>query len=85
MAAPATVVSETDLLLTMPDRYAHIVNEQYSKQIVALPADFNVQPWERYLYWHAGVEHDPANAWLRTQIRAAEGDHHVRLKSPYSI
>jgi DNA-binding transcriptional LysR family regulator len=67
----ARVVSETDLLLTMPDRYAHIVNEQFGNQIVPLPSGFTVPSWELYLYWHVGVEHDPANAWLREQITRA--------------
>jgi DNA-binding transcriptional LysR family regulator len=67
----ARVVSETDLLLTMPDRYAHIVNEQFGNQIVPLPSGFSVPAWELYLYWHVGVEHDPANAWLREQITNA--------------
>ncbi len=67
----ARVVSETDLLLTMPDRYAHIVNEQFGNQIVALPSGFTVPSWELYLYWHVGVDRDPANAWLREQITRA--------------
>lgn len=67
----ARVVSQTDLLLTMPDRYAHIVNEQFGNQIVPLPSGFTVPSWELYLYWHVGVEHDPANAWLREQITRA--------------
>jgi DNA-binding transcriptional LysR family regulator len=67
----ARVVSETDLLLTMPDRYAHIVNEQFGNQIVSLPAGFTVPSWELYLYWHAGVDLDPANAWLREQVTKA--------------
>jgi hypothetical protein len=27
-----------------------------------------------YLYWHANVDHDPANTWLRQQLtQAAQG------------
>lgn len=78
----ARVVSQTDLLLTMPDRYAHIVNEQFGNQIVALPAAFQVQPWELYLYWHIGVDRDPANTWLRDQITRAYLAHDL---SPASL
>ncbi len=70
-ASAARVVNETDLLLTMPERYAHIVNKQYDNQVIALPREFSVPSWELYLYWHIGVDKDPANAWLRAQISKA--------------
>jgi DNA-binding transcriptional LysR family regulator len=77
------VVSQTDLLLTMPDRYAHIINEQYDNHIMPLPVAFTVQAWELYLYWHEGVDRDPANGWLREQITRAYFDHSVNLGSAY--
>lgn len=67
--AACRVVSQTDLALTMPDRLARIVNQQFNNQILPLP--LALPSLDVYLYWHANVDHDPANLWLRTQISAA--------------
>lgn len=64
--AACHVVSETDLLLTMPERYARIVNAQFSNQLLAFP--LKVPVFDTYLYWHANADGDPANAWLRQQL-----------------
>jgi DNA-binding transcriptional LysR family regulator len=67
--AACRVVSQTDLLLTMPERFARIVNEHFDNQILALPLP--MPSWDVYLYWHQNVENDPANRWLREQVRQA--------------
>ncbi|MDO9192833.1 MAG: LysR family transcriptional regulator, partial [Undibacterium sp.] len=67
--AACRVVSQTDLLLTMPERYARIANEQFQNQILALPLP--MPSWDVYLYWHQNVENDPANRWLREQVTQA--------------
>jgi DNA-binding transcriptional LysR family regulator len=67
--AACRVVSQTDLALTMPDRLARIVNQQFNNQILALP--LAMPSLDVYLYWHANVDNDPANTWLRSQITAA--------------
>ncbi len=64
--AACKVVSQTDMLLTMPDRYARIVNQQFGNQVLTVP--FAMPAWEVYLYWHASVDNDPANSWLRDNI-----------------
>ena len=64
--AACRVVSETDLILTMPQRYAHVLNAHFRNQI--LPFPLKVPAFDSYLYWHANAEADPANAWLRQQI-----------------
>lgn len=64
--AACRVVSQTDLLLTMPERYARIANEQFGNHILALPLP--MPSWDVYLYWHQNVENDPANRWLREQV-----------------
>ena len=60
------IVSESDLLLTMAERYARILNAPYRNRIVAAPVEF--APVEAYLYWHDSATRDPANAWLRGLI-----------------
>ncbi|MRW83371.1 LysR family transcriptional regulator [Pseudoduganella sp. FT26W] len=67
--AACRVVSQTDLALTMPDRLARIVNQQFNNQILPLP--LTMPSLDVYLYWHANVDNDPANTWLRAQITAA--------------
>ena len=64
--AACRVVSQTDLLLTMPGRYARIANRQFDNQILPFPLE--VPAFDVFLYWHANVDNDPANRWLREQI-----------------
>ncbi|QCI66581.1 LysR family transcriptional regulator [Phreatobacter stygius] len=67
--AACHVVSETDLILTMPERYAGIINAQFKNQLLPFPLEVSVV--DIYLYWHANADADPANAWLRQQLLAA--------------
>lgn len=67
-SAACRIVSQTDLLLTMAEPYARIVNEPFGNRILNAPIPF--PPMDSYLYWHAGAEEDPANRWLRRMIRA---------------
>jgi len=67
-AAACRVVSCTDLLGTLPLRYARIANEAYDNLLLPLP--FKVPSLELHLYWHAGGENDGANRWLREQLTA---------------
>jgi DNA-binding transcriptional LysR family regulator len=64
--AACRVVSKTDLILTMPQRYAQILNGQFGNQL--LPFPIKVPAFDTYLYWHANTDSDPANAWLRQQL-----------------
>ena len=67
--AACRVVSQTDLLLTMPERFARIANEHFDNQILPLPLP--MPSWDVYLYWHQNVVNDPANRWLRQQVTEA--------------
>jgi len=65
------VVSNTDMLLTLPERHAQLLNTNsasagplYSVYPFPLPAP----RLEAHLYWHESVENDPANRWLREEI-----------------
>ena len=64
--AACRVVSETDLVLTMPARYARIANLPFANEIV--PAPFVKPSQDIYLYWHGNVDADPANRWLRDRL-----------------
>lgn len=63
------VVGNSDLILTMPERYARASNASLSNQIIAFPME--VRAPDLFLYWHASAGNDPANRWLREQIIAS--------------
>jgi DNA-binding transcriptional LysR family regulator len=64
--AACRVVSQTDLILTMPGHYARVANRQFGNQVLPLP--YEMPPLDAYLYWHANVDNEPANRWLREQL-----------------
>lgn len=65
-------VSLSDLIATMPERYARQTSATYGNQI--LPVPFKSARLELYLYWHANAERDPAGLWLRGLIADAVRD-----------
>ena len=76
--AACSVVSETDLVLTMPRRYATILNVELGNRLLPFPIE--APELGTYVYWHANSAGDPANAWLRQQLLQAfrEGAHPAR-------
>ena len=76
--AACRVVGETDLILTMPQRHARILNTQFGNQL--LPFPLKVSAFDTYLYWHANADGDPANIWLRRQlIKALQPSRFARM------
>ncbi len=67
--AACRIVSQTDLVLTMPERYARDTNRLFNNQILPLPLE--MMPLDVYLYWHANVDKEPSNRWLREQLMQA--------------
>jgi len=60
------VVSKTDMLLTLPERHAQLLNPGLVNQLYPFP--LQTPRLEAHLYWHESVENDPANRWLREEI-----------------
>ena len=60
------VVSETDMLLTLPKRHAQLLNTGLINRVHPFP--LQAPRLEAHLYWHESVENDPANRWLREEI-----------------
>ena len=60
------VVSQTDLILTMPESYARIASRFFDNLVLPLP--FVMPTLDAYLYWHANSDAEPANRWLREQL-----------------
>ncbi len=76
------VVSQTDMLLTLPERHALLLNTGPVNQIYPFPLP--APRLEAHLYWHESVERDPANRWLRQQIEellALEPPSKAKLKA----
>ncbi|MGL4262585.1 MAG: LysR family transcriptional regulator, partial [Afipia sp.] len=68
------LVASSDMLFTLPERFAETVGRQLGNQILPFPLD--VPSAHLFLYWHSSAEHDPANRWLRekiTHLYGAEG------------
>jgi DNA-binding transcriptional LysR family regulator len=64
--AASIVVNKTDMLLTLPERQAQLLNTGSLNQVYPFPL---TEPrLEAHLYWHESVENDPANRWLRDEI-----------------
>jgi DNA-binding transcriptional LysR family regulator len=60
------VVSKTDMLLTLPERHAQLLNRGLRNQVHLFPLP--APHLEAALYWHESAENDPANRWLREEI-----------------
>ena len=60
------VVSRTDMLLTLPERHAQLLNRGLMNHVHPFPLE--APRLEAHLYWHESVENDPANRWLREEI-----------------
>ena len=67
--AACRVVSETDLILTMAERYARIANRLFRNRVLPFPLE--TPDYDGYLYWHVNADADPANQWLRKQLMVA--------------
>ncbi len=61
--AACRVVSDSDLILTMPGNYADTANQGLPNRIFPLPVP--MPSLDIYLYWHENVDADPANIWIR--------------------
>jgi DNA-binding transcriptional LysR family regulator len=69
--AACRVVSETNLLLTMPEYDALLCSRPFGNRILPLPIE--MAPIDVHLYWHVSTDKDPANQWMREElVRAFE-------------
>jgi DNA-binding transcriptional LysR family regulator len=68
-AAAFRVVAETDLVLTMAERYAGLLASDLPIRVLTMP--LKVPALDLCLYWHDRVHADPANRWLRTRLTEA--------------
>ena len=66
------LVATSDLLLTLPERYAGSANAALGNRLLPFPVDAAAN--DLYLYWHANADAEPGSRWLREQMRACLHD-----------
>ncbi|GGI71346.1 LysR family transcriptional regulator [Shewanella gelidii] len=64
--AAVSVITRCDMIMTLPNTYAHFLQGKFPIAIAPLP--FEVPPLPIHLYWHQRAELDPINNWLREKI-----------------
>jgi DNA-binding transcriptional LysR family regulator len=60
------IVSQTDLIATVPEKLAEQCAPAFKLQV--LPHPVNMPAFELKMFWHRRVHTDPANQWLRALI-----------------
>jgi len=64
--AAASVIAQSDMLLTMPNSYVNLLIDKMA--VCAAPLPFQVAAMPVHMYWHKQAEHDPANGWMREKL-----------------
>lgn len=64
--AACRVAECSDLLVTMPETYARMIEQQARVRVLPLPTD--MPPLNVHLYWHAAYEKEPALQWFRERL-----------------
>jgi len=64
--AATSVISRCDMLLTMPNTYANLLEDKMPITVTKLPFDIPALPV--HMYWHKQVDHDPINHWMREKL-----------------
>jgi DNA-binding transcriptional LysR family regulator len=65
-AAAAFIVSQTDLVVTVPRGFADILRRQLD--VVALPLPFRLAPFTFSIGYSTTLENDPAHLWFRERV-----------------
>ena len=72
------IVASTDLIVSLPSRMAEASSRLVKVKVHPLPIP--LPSFEVSLYWHARVENDAANRWLRDAMLELFGDRPQRAK-----
>jgi DNA-binding transcriptional LysR family regulator len=65
--AACRAASQTDMLLTMPEYYAEMLNSNFENRLYPFPLK-SLQTLDIHMYWHESADNDPPNRWLREEI-----------------
>ena len=72
------VLGHSDLIATVPERFAQRVTGPFGLTTRALPVE--VEASAIHQFWHGRLHKDPGHQWLRTQITQLFGDDQAHLK-----
>lgn len=64
--AAAMLVADSDMVLTLPSRFARLMAKRLSLALLDLPLP--VAPLSPAMIWHERFHGDPAHAWVRQQL-----------------
>jgi DNA-binding transcriptional LysR family regulator len=64
--AAINVVSQSDMIMTMPSSYARLLQQSIPIEVSPLP--FDVPDLAVHMYWHKQAEEDPVNQWIRQKL-----------------
>jgi len=62
-------IAQTDLVLTVPRTLANITKEMSTLRTIEPPRELKAYPY--FMSWHPRLTNEPAQAWLREQVRIA--------------
>ena len=61
-----SLLRESDMAITVPGKFAQRVYSE--EEFALLPLPFEAPALELWLHWHASVDDNPANRWLREKV-----------------
>lgn len=64
--AGAMLVADSDMVLTLPSRLAHLLAQRLALALLDLP--LQVAPLSPAMVWHERFHGDPAHGWVRQQL-----------------
>jgi DNA-binding transcriptional LysR family regulator len=64
-------IAQTDLVLTVPRTLANMTKQMSTLRTIEPPRELKAYPY--FMSWHPRLTNEPAQAWLRDQIRIAAG------------
>jgi DNA-binding transcriptional LysR family regulator len=62
-------IAQTDLVLTVPRTLANITRQMSALRTIEPPRELKAYPY--FMSWHPRLTNEPAQAWLRDQVRIA--------------
>jgi DNA-binding transcriptional LysR family regulator len=76
--AVAALLSQSDFVATVPERFAHLIARQPRLQVLEPPLP--IPAYHVMQYWHERANVDAGNQWLRSQIAELFGERPHRLR-----
>jgi DNA-binding transcriptional LysR family regulator len=72
-------IAQTDLVLTVPRTLTKMTKRITSLRMIEPPRE--LRPFPYFMSWHPRLTNEPAQAWLREQVRVAAQSIRGRLRA----